>query len=480
MPDSPQFIGLLAFFVLVILNGVIATAHSALINARKQQLRTWSDEGNIPAKRALALSDSSTRLLASRQFMSVLLHMCAAGLLTAWVALPFTEQLIASGTQVATARALVYSLTWTLGAVTMLVFGELLPDVIASANPERLAMSLVAPMGVLLALTAPASRVMKWLSSRIAAPFGTRGMSYVTEEEIKTLVDAGQEEGVIEDEEKEMIYSIFQFGDKVVREIMIPRIDIVAIEATTSLRRAVEVSLSKGHSRLPVYEETIDKVIGLLYARDLLKMLGSGGNLERPVRDVMRPAYYIPESKRAGDLLAELQERKIHMALVIDEYGGTAGLVTIEDLLEEIVGDIQDEYDPDEEAEYEQITPDEYVFDAGISLTDVNRLMDVELPTDESDTLGGLIFSSLGKVPLAGESFNAESLEIKVESIIGRRIRKVRVRRLSPPTPAADDADAKDEPKKDEPKPEKPEPRDTKTVAAAPAQPEPIDDTGER
>jgi len=258
---------------------------------------------------------------------------------------------------------------------------------------------------------------------------------------------------------------------------MLPRIDIVALEASTPSRKAVEISLATGHSRLPIYEETIDRVIGLLYARDLLKMFGSGQNFERPVRDVMRPAYYIPESKKAGDLLTELQERKIHMAIVIDEYGGTAGLITIEDLLEEIVGDIQDEYDRDEEAEYEQITPDEYLFDAGINLADVNRLLEADLPTEESDTLGGLVFSTLGKVPLMGETFRVDDLEIKVETITGRRIRKVRVKRIPPPAP---------EPSEEEPKETKSDSKNNlkvdrtgnnKTVESTPTAT--TDDTGE-
>jgi CBS domain containing-hemolysin-like protein len=492
MIDADQTMGLLGFLALVLLNAIISAAHSALVNSRKQQLRNLGDEGNPAARSAISLSDNSTRLLASRRFMSVLLHFGAAGLLTATVALPISGRLVAAGTDPTLAHGLVFGLTWLLGVLVMLVFGELIPDVLASANPEQLAMTLAAPMRLLLMLTSPATRFMMWLSTWLARPFGNRNMSYVTEEEIKTLVDAGQEEGVIEDAEKEMIYSLFQFGDKVAREVMVPRIDMVALEAATPIRRAVEVSLDRGHSRLPVFEETVDKVVGILYARDLLKMLGSSQNLDRAVRDVMRPAYFVPEAKRAGDLLTELQQRRIHMAIVIDEYGGTAGLVTIEDLLEEIVGDIQDEYDPDEEAEYHQITDDEYLFDAGINLTDVNNLMEVELPTEDSDTLGGYVFSTLGKVPLVGETFRAGLLEIKVEVITGRRIRKVRVRRIPPPKPEADESDAKPEKAdKAENKAEKPDRDRDKTdsqtaekvsdraSSSVMAESPPVDDTGE-
>jgi CBS domain containing-hemolysin-like protein len=288
----------------------------------------------------------------------------------------------------------------------------------------------------------PISGVMMALSNRLVALFGGRGETpNVTEEAIKTLVDAGSEEGVIEDDAKQMIYSIFQFGDTIAREIMVPRIDIVALDAVTPLLEALDVVRSKGHSRIPVYEETIDRICGLLYAKDLLAIERTDS---RKVHDLMRPAYFVPESKKAGTLLEDLQQRKIHMAIVIDEYGGTAGLVTLENLMEEIVGDIQDEYDPETEAEYVKISDDEYLFDAGIHLDDVNTLLDEELPTDDSDTLGGYVFSTLGKVPLAGEVFRRDGLEVKVEAITGRRIRKVRVKRLQKvtaltPNPSPDD-----------------------------------------
>jgi len=342
----------------------------------------------------------------------------------------------------------------------MLLFGELIPTAFASTRPEKLAMLVVGPMAVLLRLLAPVSRAMLWFSNRVASAFGGRDVaSYVTEEEIKTLVDAGSEEGVIEDEEKEMIYSIFQFGDKVVREIMVPRIDIVALDADTALHQALDTVLAEGHSRIPVYEGAIDSICGLLYAKDLLVVWQGNQSKDRKVREIMRPAYFVPESKKAGSLLQELQERKIHMAIVIDEYGGTAGLVTIEDLVEEIVGEIQDEYDSDEEAEYEKITDDEYLFDAGIHLGDVNELLNVHLPDEESDTLGGYVLNVLGRIPLAGEVFREDNLEIKVEVITGRRIRKVRVRRLPPPVehPGESDEDHKsEEPVPDNPRTFKP------------------------
>jgi putative hemolysin len=225
-----------------------------------------------------------------------------------------------------------------------------------------------------------------------------------------------------------MIYSIFEFGDTLAREVMVPRIDVVAIEVNTSIMEALDVVLQAGHSRIPVYQETIDNIVGMLYAKDLLQYWRSGAeNLK--LRDILRDVYYIPETKKVDELLQELQQRKVHIAIVVDEYGGTAGLVTIEDILEEIVGEIQDEYDS-EEAFMEFISDDEIIFNGRMDLDDINRIMEIDLPTDRSDTLGGLIYSSLGRMPVIGDKVRIQNVESTVLSVAGRRIKKVKVVRL--------------------------------------------------
>jgi CBS domain containing-hemolysin-like protein len=216
-------------------------------------------------------------------------------------------------------------------------------------------------------------------------------------------------------------------GDTLVREVMVPRIDVVALEVSTPMIEALDAIMGAGHSRIPVYHETIDNVQGVLYAKDLLPYLRQGRS-DVPLEKVLREAYFIPETKRANDLLPDLQQRRVHMAIVVDEYGGMAGLVTIEDLLEEIVGEIQDEYDT-EEPFVEFVGENEYVFDARVDLDDLNRLMDVALPTDSSDTLGGFIYTELGKVPAVGDHVLYEDMDFTVESVAGRRIKKVRVER---------------------------------------------------
>jgi putative hemolysin len=430
-------VGLLIVIALVVVNALLSATHAALVNIHKPHLRELAEGGNKRAQRVLDVSEDATRLLTSRQFVGIILRYGAAGILTLLVGRPLVHSVTDAGLSIDQAHLIVYPLLWLFGAVIMLLFGEVLPTAFASARPDGLAMLTVGPMTVLLKVLSPITHAIYWISNKLVSLFGGReSVPYVTEEEIKTLVDAGSEEGVIEDEEKEMIYSIFQFGDKVAREIMLPRIDIVALDADTSTQEALDLVLAEGHSRIPLYEGTVDKIIGLLYAKDLLVVWRDGQSKERKVREIMRPAYFVPESKKAGSLLEELQQRKIHMAIVIDEYGGTAGLITIEDLVEEIVGEIQDEYDPDEEADTEKISDDEYLFDGSIRLDDVNELLEVTLPDDENDTLAGYVFRVLDRVPLGGETFTAEGLEIKVEAVIGRRISKVRVKRL--PSPKAD------------------------------------------
>jgi putative hemolysin len=301
-----------------------------------------------------------------------------------------------------------------------------------------LALWLARPLAVLSVLAMPLVHLMVWLSNAIARIFGAEprsDMPFVTEEEIKTLVDAGEEEGVIQEEEKEMIYSIFELGDTLAREVMVPRIDVVALDVSTPMLVALDTIMEAGHSRIPVYHETIDNVHGVLYAKDLLPYLREG-RTDVPLKKILRQAYFIPETKKASDLLPDLQQRRVHMAIVVDEYGGMAGLVTIEDLLEEIVGEIQDEYDI-EEPFVEFISDNEYMFDARVDLDDLNRLMDVALPTDDSDTLGGFIYAELGKVPAVGDQVVFHDMGFTVESVAGRRIKKVRVER-HPPVPVED------------------------------------------
>jgi CBS domain containing-hemolysin-like protein len=255
----------------------------------------------------------------------------------------------------------------------------------------------------------------------------------VTEDELKNLVDAGQEEGVFELGERRMIHSIFQLGDTLAREIMVPRIDMMALDVRTAPSQAVDALLQSGHSRVPVFEDTVDNTLGLLYAKDLLRLWREGGQ-PASLQELLRPAYFVPEAKKVDELLEEMQARRIHMAIVVDEYGGVAGLLTLEDIVEEIIGEVRDEYDQAEEAPYQEVMEGGYLFLGRIDLDDFNEVMGSNLPKDEADTLAGYIYGRLGRVPAVGENVRDGELLLTVEQVSSRRIRKVRATWVLPDT----------------------------------------------
>jgi putative hemolysin len=249
-----------------------------------------------------------------------------------------------------------------------------------------------------------------------------------------SLVTLSEQQGVIEEEEKEMIHGVIEFEETMAREVMVPRVRITAVQADRSLQEAIDIAIEDGHSRIPIYEDSIDKVTGILYVKDMLRAVRHG-EMNIPIRELGRKPFEVPETKRVGDLFREFQSKKIHIAIVIDESGGTAGLVTIEDLLEEIVGEIQDEYDkPGEEPTVEQVGPNEYIVDGRISLADLDDEIHLGLESEDYDTLNGFIIDKLEALPTVGAEFklDGEAL-IKVVSVIGHRADKVLIQRLSPP-----------------------------------------------
>jgi putative hemolysin len=262
----------------------------------------------------------------------------------------------------------------------------------------------------------------------VGTPKPTRtepGVNGLTDEELRSLMVSEDEDGLLEQEERKMITSIFRLGNTLAREIMIPRIDVNALEVEVPLEKAVDSLLDTGHSRMPVYEESIDNILGLLYAKDLLPVWRKGGQINS-LRELLRPAYFVPEAKMVDELLAEMQARRVHMAIIVDEYGGVAGLVTLEDIVEEIVGEIQDEYDQAEESPFLELETGEYIFQGRVDLDDFNEIMGSYLPPEEADTIGGYIYNRVGRVPSNGESLQIDNLRLVVEQVSGRRIRKVR------------------------------------------------------
>ncbi len=436
--------GALLLSAFLSLNAALKLAFVALLNAAQLHLQELAEEGNTRARRALAVAEDSGRVLALQEVSDVLLRFLMAVIAVRTLIPPLESALRTQHVRIELAEALAYGVVLSVVMLLVLILGEMLPSAIARSRADTLALYVAFPVQWLARFFTPVFYLLRWVSQRATVSFwGDADTNHVTEEEIKMLVDAGSVDGAIEDEEREMILSIFRLGDTVVRELMVPRIDIVALDIDTPLFEALDTIVQAGHSRIPVYEGSIDHVRGLLYAKDLL-VVWRDKRENSQIRDMLRPAYFVPESKRAVDLLTDLQQHKIHLAIVVDEYGGTAGLVTLEDLLEEIVGEIHDEYDFDEEELFQQVGENEYILDGGIDLDDLNRMLGINLPTEETDTLGGYVLSHLGKVPSEGETFTDGRVRIEVLHIDDRRVRRVRMTLTKPqPKPLGD---VRDEP----------------------------------
>jgi putative hemolysin len=322
---------------------------------------------------------------------------------------------------------------WSTALMTVLVllFGEILPKTITVADPDRWSLRLAPVLERVAFVLTPVNRLMLGTTNLIARLFGVRpsaGGPFVTEEDIRTLVDVGAEQKVLEEQEREMIHSIIEFGDTIVREVMTPRPDMVAVDVASSPRRALDLVIAEGYSKLPVYEGTVDNVIGVVHDRELLISLANGTLASAGLRALMRPCTHVPESKKIADLLREMQRGKYSLAIVVDEYGGTAGIVTTEDLLEEIVGEIRDEHDEGEEEPIRIISPDESIVDAGTNIEDVNARLGIHLPHEDFETIGGYTVGLFGRLPHEGEEIEAaEHVRIRVDRTRGRRILSVRV-----------------------------------------------------
>ncbi len=393
-----------------------SAAETALTSVSRIKLKNLVEEGDVKAIEIDRLLAEPNTFLSTILVVNSVAVIVASSMATV-LALSFSETL---GELIST----------VLMSLVVLIFCEITPKTAALQNPLRWARALVG----LVRGTAWLLRPVVWFLGTITS-FFVRLMGgqikyrgpFVTEEELRLLVTVGEEEGVLEEEETEMIHSIFEFADTTVREVMVPRIDMVTLESDNTVDEAVDLALQGGFSRIPVYEQNIDNIIGVLYTKDMLKQLREGHNTI-PIRDLVRPAYFVPETKKLDDLLREIRQRRIHMVIAVDEYGSVAGLVTIEDLVEEIVGDIQDEYDREENL-YEQVNENKYVFDAKISIEEFNEIMDTDLKSEDYETLGGFMYAHLDKIPNTGDSFQFENLTFTVLTTRGRRITKVRVER---------------------------------------------------
>jgi CBS domain containing-hemolysin-like protein len=320
-------------------------------------------------------------------------------------------------------------------SLVTIVFGELVPKTLALAHAERYALALARPIEILGVLLAPLIWLLTTFTHGITRLLGVREVAdeAITSEELRILVERGGEQGTIEAEEEQMIGGVLELGERRVHEVMVARVDMAALSVDASLDEIVQTIVAEGHSRIPVYDGSIDNIVGLLYAKDLLPFL-IGDDRPPSIRGLVRTPLFVPESMLVDDLLQSLQRRRVHIAIVLDEHGGTAGLVSIEDLIEEIVGEIQDEYD-EEEPMIVALGDDEARVDGRADVDDLLEHFDTSLAGDdqeEFDTVGGLVYHYIGGVPKVGDTVSVDGLRLTVEATDGRRVRTVHVVRMTP------------------------------------------------
>jgi putative hemolysin len=416
--------------LLILVNAFFAASEIAIVSVRKTRLKQLVDEGNREARIIEGLSENSSRLLATVQVGVTLVGFFSAAVGAIALADPFYKLMLLVGLPVEpeAGHSLAVTIITTVLAFLMLLLGELVPKTIALQHAEKVALAVARPVDALAHIFAPVVGLLTWVTDLLVGLVGQSRkstMPFVTAEEIMTMVDAGQEGGVIENTEKEMIYSIFEMGQTTTREVMVPRMDVFALAVETPLPEVISAAVRTSHTRIPVFEGNRDNIIGIVHTKDLLKC-GLDATPVGGLRDLLRPAYFVPESKKIDELLREMQAHQVHMAIAVDEYGGTAGLVTLEDVLEEIVGEIKDEYDK-EEALMQTVGEGEAIFQGITPLNHVNETMGLELEAEDVDSIGGYVYSQLGRIPAPGEKVVTDSVTITVLSTTGRRIKKVKV-----------------------------------------------------
>jgi putative hemolysin len=409
----------LEFFVLVVFVGAaafFAASEAAIVSVSRISARTFAEKGVPGAKRLQKMLEDRNRTLTSILIANTFVLLATSGLATYL----FVELRIPQAPLWST----------LLMTIVLLLFGEILPKTLAVSNSTKAALRLSGPLLFVTWLLTPLTSTFLATTNLIVRIFGGAPPHgpYVTEDDIKTLVNVGVEQNVLEEGERELIHSIIEFGDTIVREVMTPRPDMIAVPATAPAKRALDLVIKDGYSKLPVYDETIDNVVGVVHDRELLIALANGTIATTSLRSLMRTVAHVPESKRISELLREMQRGKYSLAIVVDEYGGTAGLVTMEDLLEEIVGEIRDEHDEGEEEPIRKIAPDETIVEAGTNIEDVNAALGLDLPHEDFETIGGYTVGLFGRLPHEGEEIAAgDGVRLRVDRTRGRRILAVRV-----------------------------------------------------
>ena len=429
--DPSSWGQILGILILTILNGFFAATETSVISVSRARIQQLADEGVPSARIVQGFHQNIERFLTTIQIAITTVGFLASAI----GAVSFSDDL---GRIIGNELAALILITLTIAFVSI-VLGEIVPKTMAITHAERIALRTARVIKVIQSVFYPLVWLISRSSNLITHRFGREALTTVptvTEEEIKLMVDTGGKEGVLEEGEREMIYGVFELDELTVGEIMSPRVDLVTLEGDSTLADAIHTSSEHGYSRIPVYEETIDNIKGVVYVKDMLPFV-QAGKLDTLVRDVMREPYFVPESKKVSEFLQEMRQKRVHAAICVDEFGGVAGLVTIEDVLEEIVGEIQDEHDA-EEPQVEMVNDLEAVVDPAVSMDDLNEMLGISLENEEVDTLGGVILAHLGRMADQGDELQLDGVTVSVLAVEGTRIKKVLVRKEPRPGPAED------------------------------------------
>ncbi len=414
------------FFTCLLLSAFFSSTETAFFSLSPLRLKKLESEGDTRAGEILRVISDKQRLLVTILIGNTLANVAATAVATGWIVrmLPHSTfaEFFGSGL-----RTGVFFATLCVASV-ILIFGEILPKMVAIYGAYGFSRLVVKPLRFSMGLFFPISALVIGLTRKILPRYSDWNNhlgSSTSLEEIDNYFSLGEEVGIIERDEKEMISSVFEFGDTLVREVMVPRPDIISMPINISLEDMLKLVRDDGHSRFPVYDGNLDKVVGIIYVKDILIKLDEIKE-SYSLFKLLRPPFFVPETKKLNDLLSEFQKRKQHLALVVDEYGGISGLVTIEDLLEEIVGEIVDEYDLEEQAPLNRIDDNTYSIDARFSISDLEAELNCQLGYEDSETVGGFVLEKLGRIPQRGESFEEPQGIFQVTEIKGNRILRVR------------------------------------------------------
>ena len=411
--EPSQVWQIIVLIILLVLSGFFSMSETALMALSKIRIRHMVEEGVKGAKLVEKLTEDPNKLLGAILIGNNIVNILASSLATTL----FVSLVGPSGVGVATA----------VMTVLVLIFGEITPKSIAKQKSEEVSLKVSKPINIIVKILKPFIGIFSFISSLFIRLLGGDPKAtepFITEEELRTMVGVSEEEGVLEDVEKEMIFNVFDFADSQAKDVMVQRVDIVAVDTEATYEEVLEVIKTEQFSRIPVYNQTIDDIVGVLYVKDLII---AGQNKEGfKVSDYMREPYYTFEFKKIKELFNEMKKTRNHLSFVLDEYGGTVGIVTIEDLIEEVFGDIEDEYD-DYDKEIEVVKEDEYIVDGSAKLDDISELIGVNMESEEFDSVGGLIIGELGRFPDNKEEVTLNKIRFVVEEVDKNRIKKVRI-----------------------------------------------------